>query len=191
MMPRIRTLGTTSVLVAATILATSAVASAHPGHHFGPRGFDNVWIGTPEDDAYTAPEDSRDLIIGRAGNDVLDAGNKRDAVRGGPGNDAINGGDGGDRIHGGTGNDRLAGGEGRDRILGGPGDDGINGQAGHDLIRAGAGDDLIVANDGVRDWMSCGPGRDAVRSDRRDRVARNCERVVRVRPVPTDTPDTD
>jgi hypothetical protein len=48
-----------------------------------------------------------------------------------------------------------------------------------DKIRAFAGNDLVHARDGVRDEVSCGPGRDRVLADRRDRIARDCERVSR------------
>ena len=80
------------------------------------------------------------------------------------------------------------GGRQADKIVGGPGADGINGGLGRDLIMAGRGGDRIVANDGMRDHIICGAGFDAVKADRRDRVARDCERVVRVRPDrPEDT----
>ena len=77
-MPQIRTLGVASALVAAGVMVLSTVAAAHGGPHFGPWKFDNRWVGTVGDDVYTAPDDSRDLIIGLAGNDVLKAGDRRD-----------------------------------------------------------------------------------------------------------------
>ncbi len=184
-MPQIRTLGAATAIVAAGVMVISSVAAAHPGHrHFGPHVFDNVWIDTEGEDAYEAPDGSRDKIIGLAGNDVLFAKDKRDLVRGNTGDDAIDGGAGSDLIFGGRGDDRLAGGDQPDKIIGGPGADAINGQAGRDVILAGRGADLIIANDGARDYIRCGPGKDAVKADKRDRVARDCERVVRVRPAP-------
>jgi Ca2+-binding RTX toxin-like protein len=183
-MPHIRTLGAATAIAAAGLMVMSTVVVAHEGPHFGPFRFDDRWVGTDGDDQYTAPDESRDLIIGLAGNDVLRAGDRRDVVRGGAGNDAIDGGEGSDKIVGGSGNDRLAGGDQPDKILGGPGDDGINGQGGRDVIRAGRGNDLIIANDGARDFIACGAGRDTVKADRRDRVSRDCERVVRVRVAP-------
>jgi len=184
-MSQFRSLGAIIALVAAGLVALSSVAVAHGGPHFGPNKFDNRWVGTPEADAYTAPEGSRDLIIGLGGNDRLQAGDRRDVIFGNRGDDAINGGSGRDLIRGGFGDDRLAGGDQADKILGGPGADGINGQAGHDVIDAGRGNDLIIADDGQADIIRCGPGRNRVRADQRDRVARDCERVVRVR---TDRP---
>jgi Ca2+-binding RTX toxin-like protein len=185
-MPRIRTLGATTALVAAGVMVLSSVAAAHDGPHFGPWGFDNRWVGTDGPDEYTAPDESRDLIIGLGGDDVLRAGDRRDLVRGGDGDDKIAGGPGSDKIVGGIGEDRLHGGRQADKIVGGPGADGINGGLGRDLIMAGRGGDRIIANDGMRDRIICGPGFDSVKADRRDRVARDCERVLRVRP---DTPE--
>ena len=47
------------------------------------------------------------------------------------------------------------------------------------MISGGAGNDTITARDGKRDRISCGSGRDKVTADKRDRVAKNCERVSR------------
>jgi hypothetical protein len=180
-MPQIRRLGATIALVAAMLMIVSSVAAAHPGHHrFGPREFDSIWIGTTGPDEYTAAAGNRDKIIGRAGNDVLDGGDKQDVVRGNRGQDAILGGAGSDRIYGGPGGDRIDGGEGPDLILGGYGNDGINGGAGHDLIKSGPGADTIIATDGVRDWIICGRGKDTVRADKVDRVHKSCEDVTRI-----------
>jgi hypothetical protein len=179
-MPQLRRLAATTAIVATLLLVLASVATAHRGPHFGPRAFDNVWIGTAEADTYTAPDKSRDKIIGRAGNDVLRAGAKRDVVRGNLGDDAIEGGAGSDRIHGGLGDDRLSGGDQPDRIFGGPGADGINGGDGPDRIWAGLGDDTIVADDGKRDWIRCGAGEDTVTADERDVVSGDCENVTRV-----------
>ena len=44
-------------------------------------------------------------------------------------------------------------------------------------LAAGAGADVVDVWDGERDRTSCGPGRDRVRADRLDLVARDCERV--------------
>lgn len=77
---------------------------------------------------------------------------------------------GDDRIKALGGDDRVTGLEGDDRIDGGPGDDVLDG---------GPGGDVILARDATRDKIRCGPGRDTVAADRRDRVARDCERVRR------------
>ena len=74
-------------------------------------------------------------------------------------------------LDGGPGNDVQRGGAGGDRIIGG---------RGNDTIFAGSGNDVISARDGERDIVYCGRGsRDRVVADKLDKVARNCERVVR------------
>lgn len=90
-------------------------------------------------------------VFGRGGNDVIT----------GIGADVIDGGKGNDRLVGGSDVDRLTGGTGRDKVFGG-----------------GAGDTIRV-RDGVRDFVGCGPGRDVVKADRRDRVRSDCEKVSR------------
>jgi Ca2+-binding RTX toxin-like protein len=65
----------------------------------------------------------------------------------------------------------------RDRIFGGTGDDRITVGPKADVVRAGSGDDRIDARDTVRDVIACGPGRDVVEADLKDRV-RDCERVL-------------
>ena len=50
---------------------------------------------------------------------------------------------------------------------------------GKDRVKGGGGDDLIRAARGARDRISCGPGDDTARiNPRKDRVKRNCEKVV-------------
>ena len=178
-MPQIRRLATTTAVVATLLLVFTSVAMAK-GPQFGPHRFDDVWIGTAGADAYAAPDGSRDKLIGRAGDDVLEAGDRNDLVRGNTGDDELYGGDGRDKVNGGAGDDELYGGANPDRILGRTGDDYIDGGTGPDRIKAGAGNDTIVADDGQRDWIDCGPGEDTVTADSRDRIRRNCETVSRV-----------
>ena len=66
-----------------------------------------------------------------------------------------------------------------DRICGRQGADRIHPQGGKDVVTAGGGADVVSAADGEVDRISCGAGRDTVVADRRDRVARDCERVER------------
>ncbi len=103
-----------------------------------------------------------DVVLGRAGADRMALGAGDDQAFGDTGADTIDGGPGADWIEGDQGPDTLTGGPGADHLFGGPGDD------------------TILTRDGVRDWISCGPGRDTVVADRRDIVKRNCERVQRV-----------
>ena len=60
-----------------------------------------------------------DQIKGRAGNDVICAGDGKDHVVGGSGNDRIFGEAGNDHLIGNQGNDRFDGGPGKDKCLGG------------------------------------------------------------------------
>jgi hemolysin type calcium-binding protein len=75
--------------------------------------------------------------------------------------------------------DVLEGTTGPDVLCGAAGADRLTGRGGPDVFRAGAGNDVLQARDGVADAVACGPGRDSVTADRRDRVNRDCERVRR------------
>lgn len=65
------------------------------------------------------------------------------------------------------------------RVFGSKGDDRITGTAGADTVSGLGGADRIDVHGAGRDFVRCGKGRDRVRADRRDRVARDCERVRR------------
>jgi uncharacterized delta-60 repeat protein len=86
----------------------------------------------------------------------------------------------GDRLMGGEGNDKLYGGAGRDCLYGGGGNDLLVGGRGLDKLFAGPGRDFIKAVDGVKETIVCGPGKDRVIADKKDRL-RGCERVTRHR----------
>jgi len=83
---------------------------------------------------------------------------------------------GNDKLYGFSGNDFLSGGSGRDLVDGGKGNDNLVGGSNTDLIKGGSGNDSIFSRDGVRDVVDCGPGRDVVGVDLRDRVS-GCEDV--------------
>ena len=68
-----------------------------------------------------------------------------------------------------------------DRICGRRGPDDIHPWAGKDFVDAGAGPDRIFSKDENRDAITCGPGRDRVVADFKDKVARDCESVLRSR----------
>ena len=93
-------------------------------------------------------------------------------VRGRGGDDRL----GGQRFTGGL---VLYGDAGDDRIAGHSESDTLTGGSGRDRVIGAAGDDRIAVRDGFTDTVSCGAGRDSVTADRRDRVARDCERVAR------------
>ena len=134
----------------------------------GGSGNDRLTAGRGNDRAFG--DSGNDLILGSFGNDVL---------HGVGGNDRVSGSRGRDRINGGSGNDRIAGGSSNDRISGDRGNDRLNGNSGGDRIKGNSGRDRITSRDNSRDRVNCGTGRDTVIADRRDRVARNCERVRR------------
>ncbi len=102
-----------------------------------------------------------------------------DTLQGAGGPDTLRGLAGNDRLLAGSGNDRLYGGPGHDRLVGGAGNDLLQGGTGRDLFDAGSGNDTAQARDRSVDTIRCGPGRDKVFADRRDRVARDCETVRR------------
>lgn len=131
-----------------------------------------------------------DRVFGNSGRDLVQGESGKDNARGGSGNDDVRGGSGADKVDGDSNNDVVSGGSGKDRVRGGAGNDRIFGGSGNDLIDAGtgtnrisggAGRDRILATNGRRDRIKCGKGRDRVRADRRDRVASDCERVLRAR----------
>lgn len=66
-----------------------------------------------------------------------------------------------------------------DRIYGTNRGELIRGFNGADRIYGRGGNDRIDARRGNRDTVICGRGRDLVRADRRDRISRTCERVIR------------
>ena len=136
--------------------------------------------GGPANDRLT-PGRGNDRAFGDSGNDLILGSFGNDVLHGVDGNDRISGSRGRDRINGGSGRDVIAGGSSDDRISGDRGNDRINGNSGRDRIEGNSGNDRITSRDGGRDRVNCGSGRDSVLADRIDRVARNCERVKRVR----------
>jgi Tol biopolymer transport system component len=95
----------------------------------------------------------RDVVFGRGGDDDMSLGQSSDVGYGERGNDVLRG----ERM-----NDVLVGGPGNDTLIG------------------GNGNDRLWAADGEVDELACGAQVDRVVADRKDRVARDCERVRRV-----------
>jgi Tol biopolymer transport system component len=126
-------------------------------------------VGTDEDDLLRGSMDD-DIVRALAGNDRIESLYGSDRVDAGEGNDIVHGDQAPDLITGGPGNDRLYGEMGADTLVGGPG---------RDRLVGGHGIDRIMARDGAVDRIICGSHRDVVLADRRDRVARDCERVRR------------
>lgn len=145
----------------------------------------DIMLGRGGDDRLRG-DGGRDCVFGDDGDDVLTGGTGADTVRGGAGDDVLGGGSGNDRIAGQDGRDRIDGGAGDDVSSGGAGDDVLVDRSGRDTFVGGAGDDRIDARDRrragrrVADRVRCGAGRlDIAIVDRRDRVARDCEFVIR------------
>ena len=95
-------------------------------------------------------------------------------VNGTPGNDVLVGSKN-TRI-----TDKMYGRGGNDRLYGYAGDDGISGGRGQDTIYGGQGNDGLFGNekyaqDGSRDIIFCGSGRDSAYVDRRLDDTKNCE----------------
>jgi Ca2+-binding RTX toxin-like protein len=110
-----------------------------------------------------------DLIIGRQDIDFLFGLGGDDCIRGERGDDIIDGGDGEDFVDGGSGDDRIRGGDGDDRLYG---------RRGINRYDGGPGDDRIYSRNGRSEIVECGPGRDIVKADLKDRF-RRCEIVTR------------
>ena len=150
--------------------------------------------GSPGDDTLTGT-DGPDAIAGAAGNDTADGGGANDCVNGDEGNDRLKGGSGKDRLNGGSGKDKLAGnggkdklkgGAGKDKLKGGGGKDKLSGQGGKDTLKGGGGKDRLkggpgkdkLVGGGGKDRFNCGGGKDKVTAQAKDKVSRNCEKVV-------------
>ena len=104
-----------------------------------------------------------------------------DLLLGSPGRDVLREGSGDDVARGGRGRDRIAANKGLDVAFGGPGNDTLDltgvgnilptpDARGPDRAFAGRGNDLIQSIDSGVDIDNCGPGRDAVNADARDRL---------------------
>jgi hypothetical protein len=89
--------------------------------------------------------------------------------------------DGRDNLRGTYRDETICGLRGPDRLYGKGGGDVLVGGLGIDLFYGGAGDDRILARDGQRDTINCGPGYDTVIADTIDHVAKSCEKVQRNR----------
>jgi plastocyanin/Ca2+-binding RTX toxin-like protein len=115
-----------------------------------------------------------DVLFGFGGNDLLDGGAGSDNLDGGKGNDTLKGQRGNDSLTGGDGDDVLIGGPGKDKLSGGKGNDKLTGNGGKDSLVGGPGNDTINAKDGVVEVVKCGPGKDKVKADKKDKLS-GCE----------------
>ena len=107
----------------------------------------------------------------RVGTDV-------EAIEGGAAADRLTGNARANDLFGNGGADTLRGGAGSDELSGGIGADVLDGGTGRDSFWGGPGRDQITSRDRSADQVgSCGSDSDSVRADRRDAIARDCERV--------------
>jgi hypothetical protein len=81
-----------------------------------------------------------------------------------------------ENIAAGPANDAVTGSAGANTLDGGAGDDELNGGGGLDTLLGGAGDDHILARDGLRDSVDCGPDGGTATVDTIDIVV-GCTRV--------------
>jgi len=145
-----------------------------------------VLRGTKEDDKLDGKK-GEDVVHGLGGKDIVLGEACDDKIYGGPGDDGsttsrsfLLGGEGRDMIYGGLGNDVMNGDEGDDVLYGGHGNDYLSGSSGKDILDGGDGNDtLLPENDGQRDEVHCGIGRDRVyigyTADKFDYVDNSCE----------------
>jgi len=135
------------------------------------RSIENVWSSEPHNEIYgsNAPNiiqsygGDKDVVWGRGGDDVLDAGRRFAEVRGGPGDDHLISGrysaPGKAIMDGGPGNDFIESGTNA-TVTGGAGDDHIRVKAEWALIHPGGGDDIVDVVEGVAAvsyWHAPGP----------------------------------
>ena len=137
--------------------------------------------------------DGKDNLIGLGGQDDLIGKDGSDNLVGGPGRDNVIGGNergpgGGDKnLDGGPGNDFVGSGKGSDNMVGGDGNDFLFEcclrEDSRDNVAGGDGNDAIDVSHrpAFKDVVVCGDGFDRVLADRKDAVARDCERVKIVR----------
>jgi Ca2+-binding RTX toxin-like protein len=138
-----------------------------------PTGGDDLLNGTSGPDTIFGLG-GNDVLLGFAGNDLLDGGAGEDNLDGGKGRDKLKGQKGDDVLTGGPGNDVLIGGPGKDKLNGGAGNDTLTGNGSKDSLVGGPGNDTINSRDGVVELVKCGPGRDKVKADKKDRLS-GCE----------------
>ena len=134
----------------------------------------------PQGDGPTTADNSPPCGLGQEGTDFADSpatlppSDSGDAIRGFGGNDKLRGGSGDDCLFGGKGKDRLKGDDGNDKLKGGSGKDRLTGGAGADKLGGGPGNDILRSKGGGADVVKCGPGKDKVIADKKDKLGRGC-----------------
>ncbi len=161
------------VIASGVALAVDRVGTNGPDTLRGTDGADNLSGLGGQDDLFG--KGGEDNLSGGPGKDNVLGGNER---RPGGGDKNLDGGDGNDFVGAGRGSDNASGGDGNDLLI-----DANLGESSRDNLSGGSGKDVIVVDNvpAVRDVVACGGGFDRVLADRKDTVARDCERVKIVR----------
>ncbi|MBD2043328.1 Calx-beta domain-containing protein [Microcoleus sp. FACHB-672] len=115
--------------------------------------------GMEKDDNLTGST-RKDVLYGRAGNDLLKGNEDDDIIYGGSGSDGIAGTDGNDRLFGGDGVDMIEGGAGDDFVYADLGSDRVRGGSGNDWLSGEGGNDFLSGDAGVN-TLTGGLGNDA------------------------------
>lgn len=128
------------------------------------------------------------MLLGTAGDDIIQGYATNDTMTGGIGNDTLIGRAGDDIIRGETGDDSLIGENGNDTLDGGAGYDYLDGGAGHDTLNGGSGldslyggsgnDTYIVDNTGDMVYENINEGTDTVRSSVTYTLSANVENLT-------------
>jgi Ca2+-binding RTX toxin-like protein len=123
-------------------------------------------------------EPAAGILVGGGGKDSLNGEFGSNTISGGGGNDQLQGYNKADKLSGGGGNDHIYGFSGNDKVIGGAGKDSLYGDS-TDATHSGK--DTIVAVDGTKDAVVCGPGHDKAKVDQLDVVDKSglakCEQV--------------
>jgi Ca2+-binding RTX toxin-like protein len=106
-------------------------------------------------------------LSGGAGNDYVDVKGTVGTIAPNANTPNLLGGDGADQVYGWQFSDSLSGGYGDDILGAGRGNDRLDGGPGADRMDGGEDSDTLYARDGYRDFVACGTGSDAARTDKR------------------------
>src|SRR5215208_1316290 len=164
--------------MALTLLVASGVALAVT--RIGTNGPDTL-RGTNGDDTLIGLGGKDRIFGGLRGNDNLLGGSGKDVVVGGTEGYRRLGGD--KNVVGGPGNDLNAGGMGSDNVVGQGGNDYLSDgplkDSSIDKLSGGDGTDVLTPlnKPAAKDILSCGDGKDWALVDKKDVVARDCEKV--------------
>ena len=105
---------------------------------------------------------TKNLMFGEDGDDILRGEGGNDHLFGGDGSDTLEGGTGSDRAYGENGDDSLSGNDGNDTIDGGAGSDTLSGGDGDDVIYGGEGNDTLIGGGGKDTFDLTGGGADTI-----------------------------